>query len=414
MRVLWLSHLLPYPPKGGVLQRSYHLLREVAAVHEVQLVALTQKALLPTTEEVVDAVDHLQEVCTKVDVFSIPTDRSRIRWAAMVAANALRSTPYDVTWLRNSQLAESIQRYAREAPPWDLVHLDTLGLAQYVRQGDGAAVVLNHHNIESHMMARRAQASPAWAKWYLRREATKLAALERRVCPEVGMNLVVSDLDASRLEDSVGPVHTRTIPNGVDLEYFTAAAPLGETSRGLVFVGGMSWYPNRAAVLYFLKDIWPALIADDPTRRVTFVGRDPPPELREATKDRRIAAPGFVDDVRPILDSASIYVCPMRDGGGTRLKILDALAMAKPIVATELAVEGIGMIDGQHYLKAETPREFVSQIKRFETDQALRHQLVENGRRLVEHRYSWKSIGRSLHQAYEYAVAAHHNGGGHE
>ncbi len=115
--------------------------------------------------------------------------------------------------------------------------------------------------------------------------------------------------------------------------------------------------------------------------------------------------------MQPFLDRASIYVCPIRDGGGTRLKILDALAMAKPLVATDLAVEGLGMEREKHYLQAETPREFVSQIARLEQEEALRRRLAEAGRHLVEERYSWTSIGQALRDAYDQAAGVSSNSG---
>jgi glycosyltransferase involved in cell wall biosynthesis len=157
-------------------------------------------------------------------------------------------------------------------------------------------------------------------------------------------------------------------------------------------------------VRYFLSEIWPALTADDPSRHVTFVGRDPPPELQAAARDPRIAVTGRVDDVRPYLDAASIYVCPIRDGGGTRLKVLDALAMARPVVATALAMEGLDIVAERHYLRAETPVEFVAQVRRLERDAALRRRLGEAGRDLVVRRYAWGTVGRKLDAAYGLAA----------
>jgi glycosyltransferase involved in cell wall biosynthesis len=257
------------------------------------------------------------------------------------------------------------------------------------------------------MMRRRAEKEPSrWKRLYFRREGEKLERLEREACPEVAMNLVVSGLDQTRLSEVVGQARIRVVDNGVDVRYFEPGESGGARDGGLVFAGGMNWYPNREAIHFFLREIWPALVADRPDRRVTIVGQDPPAELVAATRDPRVTAPGYVPDVRPYLEAASIYICPIRDGGGTRLKILDALAMAKPLVATRLAVEGLDLEEEVHYLRAEAPADFVRQIRRLEGDGALRTRLARAGRELVERRYAWDVIGEKLDHAYQEAIAS--------
>lgn|SRR5690625_58978 len=405
MRILWLSHLLPYPPHGGVLQRSYNLLRHIAARHEVHLVALNQRALLSTPDRVEWASEELSKVAARVDVFPMQSDRSRLLWAAMAGVTFFHSSPYDINWLRSPSLRAYLTQLGK-SERFDLVHLDTVGLVPYATCFAGTPVVLNHHNIESHMMARRAENEPVrWRRLYFRREARKLAALERDVVPWMAMNLVVSELDAARLLEVVGQAPIRVVHNGVDIDYFAPVEPPMTNDGGLVFAGGMNWYPNREAVLYLLREIWPELISDRADRHITILGQDPPAELVAAAVDPRISVPGFVPDVRPYIDAASVYICPILDGGGTRLKILDALAMAKPLVATGLAVEGLGLEDGVHYLKAETPADYVRQVRRLETEPALARRLANRGRELVEQRYAWSVIGERLEDAYRSSIS---------
>jgi glycosyltransferase involved in cell wall biosynthesis len=138
---------------------------------------------------------------------------------------------------------------------------------------------------------------------------------------------------------------------------------------------------------------------------MTVIGRNPPQELvAAARRDRRLVLTGFVDDVRPYLEEASVYVCPIRDGGGTRLKILDALAMRKPVVASSVAVEGLEVTSDKHLVIADTPRDFARQVTRLLKERDLRESLASEGRRLVEERYDWSAIGSKLNDVYEKTV----------
>jgi len=321
----------------------------------------------------------------------------------MAAAGFWRSTPYDVNWLRHPAMRGYLGRMVTTAD-FDVVHVDTLGLMPYASVLSPLPIVLNHHNIESHMMRRRAAQERQWLqRIYFRRDAQKLERCERTECRRAAVNVVVSALDAERLRAVVGDGEVAVVENGVDLEYFRPSPPGGQKQDGLIFVGTMNWYPNREAIRYFLKEIWPLLLADNPRRRLFVIGRDPPGDVLAAARDAAVHVPGYVEDVRPYLAAAAIYVCPIRDGGGTRLKVLDALAMAKPLVATALAVEGLNLVDEEHYLRAETPVDTVRQIRRLERDPDLSRRLAWSGRRLVERHYSWDAIGTRLNQTYQWA-----------
>jgi len=398
MRVLWLSHFLPYPPKGGALQRSYHLLRAAARRHEIHLVALSQRAILGTLAARSEAEEALRKIATSVTSFEIPADASRLHWAFLVGATALRSAPYDVTWLESRPMARHLQRLSA-AKSFDLIHVDTIGLWPYIALFDHTPIALTHHNVESQMMARRAGREAGFARrWYFRREAAKLERLERAACVRAGINFVVSGLDAKRLDQVVPGCAIQVVENGVDAEYFRPEHR-SERPRSMVFAGGLNWYPNRDAANYFLTEVWPLLAPSDPMWSVSFVGQSPPDDLLRMASER-VDFPGFVDDVRPYLDQAEIYICPMRDGGGTRLKVLDALAMEKPLVATGMAVEGIDVVDGEHYLRADSAPEFARAIERLASDPPLRRRLGRNGRLLVEARYAWPVVALSLEEGY--------------
>lgn len=388
-----------------MLQRSFHLLRQAAKRHSVVLAALNQRANLPTREAVDEATAALREFCDDVRVCELPSNRSRLVWAGVVAAGALARAPYDVLWLRSARMREILAEL-RARHRFDLVHVDTVGLHPYSAGFAGTPLVLNHHNVESDMMEVRAkQEVHPLERWYFGRQVVRLRELERVAAAEARVNLVVSDLDGERLRRIVPGCAAHTVSNGVDVDYFTPDPAARPEARSLVFIGGMSWYPNRDAMQFFAREIWPRVRAADPSWRAALVGLNPPPEVLAAAAAGGVEAPGFVDDVRPWFDAAAIYVCPIRTGGGTRLKILDALAMGKPLVATKFAVEGLGLTEGEHYVAAETPADFAAALERVAADPLLRERLARNARRVAAERFSWTIIGEHLDRAYREAVA---------
>lgn len=405
LRVLWISHLVPWPPQGGVLQRSFNLLRQAATRHSVVLAALNQRAILPTADEVARAVAELEPLCEEVRVCEIPSNRSRLLWAGMAAASVVTRQPYDVNWLWSPRMHRVVAEL-RASRRFDVVHLDTVGLHPYAAGFARTPRVLNHHNVESDMMRlRAAEERHPLKRWYFALQGSKLERLEREAAEAAAVNVVVSDLDGERMRGVAPGCRTETVPNGVDIGYFQPQSAAAPPARSLVFVGGMTWYPNHDAMEFFAREIWPRLLAASPDWKATIVGRSPTPAVRAAVRPGSLEAPGFVDDARPCFDAAAIYLCPIRRGGGTRLKILDALAMAKPLVATGFAVEGLDLVAEQDYLRAETPDEFVAQLERLAASPELRRRLAHNARRIAEERFAWEIIGQRLDRAYRRAVA---------
>jgi glycosyltransferase involved in cell wall biosynthesis len=350
------------------------------------------------------AKHELSKVATSVDIVLLPPDPFRARHTFGAALACLRSTSFWESWFWSATAFERLQRLAL-ATRFDLFHLETVFLSRYQRAVPRVPVVLSHHNVESQLLASRAAGErKLWLKLFFHRESKKVAACERALAPGVAQNIVVSDLDSARLQELAQTNAITTVPNGVDIEYFRAIRTDMAKPGTLIFVGGMDWFPNRDAMELFVTEIWPALLSDDSNRRMTVVGRKPPPAVVAAGRDPRFRVLGFVDDVRPHFEEASICVCPIRLGGGTRLKILDALAMSRPLVSTEFGVEGLGLTEGEHYLTASTPADFVRQVRRLEADPALGQRLGYAGREFVVRRYSWPRVAESLEEAYAKAL----------
>lgn len=409
MRVLWLSHLLPYPPKGGVQQRSFNLLREVSKRHEVLFTGTYQAAHQPTRRELEEGRVALGQFCSVGELWPLPVDTRRLGKARQAFTSLLAGGTYNVDWLRCPPVIAALEKAVATFAP-DVMHFDTVGLAQY-RQLRGVAkvpAVLNHHNVESHMLLRRAEnaANPALGA-YFRIEGRRLESYERRVGADFHMHFACSSNDRERLAGLLPGSRIEVVPNGVDLDYFTPAKEPQRVSRRLVFAGRLSWYPNDSAMRMFLKEVWPLLVARLPDVSISVIGKGASAALvAAASSDSRITLPGFVPDVRPYIDEAEIYVCPIFDGGGTKLKILDALAMGAAIVAHPIACEGIDVTNGEDVLFASTPQEFRDQIVRLLDDAALAARLRRNARKLAEQHYSFVNIGANLASLLEETARA--------
>lgn len=399
MKILWLSQNLPYPPKTGVLQRNYNLIREASRFAEIHLIAILKRDILPGYDADL-ALEKLREICASVAVIELPTETSRARFAWVLFKSLFTRLPFTVNWAESRTLADAV-RNARRREHFDLAYFDTISLAPYRHLLAGVPAALNHHNIESSLFDRRIafERNPL-KRFYLRQEVRKLAAYEAEVAAQFDVNVTVSELDAGRLKAICPGARTAVVANGVDVEYFAARTAESEPGH-LVMVSGMNWFPNRDAAIHMAEDIWPLVARALPQCRLTIVGTSPPPEVVTlAGRDPQVAFTGFAQDVRPHIERAQIYLCPMRDGGGTRLKILDALSMSRPIVATTMALEGIAVAPEREVLVADSPDEFLRQIRRLVEDPALGRRLAASGRAFVERHFAWDVIRENMRAAF--------------
>jgi glycosyltransferase involved in cell wall biosynthesis len=220
---------------------------------------------------------------------------------------------------------------------------------------------------------------------------------ERTWCPRVALNVAVSDADRREFQRLAPAARITVVPNGVDVEKFVPRAAQG---GGIVFVGGMTWFPNKDALRYFACEILPLLRAAGNQDEVTWVGRALP-GAHDTYSAQGITLTGYVDDIRPYVQNAACYVVPLRVGGGTRLKILDAWAMGKAVVSTSVGCEGLDARDGWNILIRDDPREFALAVQQVLSDTELRARLGAGARQTAERIYSWRVIGKAMHAEYE-------------
>lgn len=391
-RILVLTSRLPFPPREGHQLRAWHLLRALASRHEVTLLSFQRNDDLP------DEAGPLREAMHRVETFPIPSERSRVALGTALLRGTLTRTPFLAAKYDSRRLRARIRELAGEA---DLVHIDMLPLMAHADcVPDGVPVVLNAHNVEHALLARRAQIDPRpLARAFLAGQVSRLHAFERRACQRADAVLACSEIDAQALRELAPgrPVHV--IANGVDLDG-NRPSPQPPRMDELVFVGQMGWFPNRDGVDWFLRDVFPRILARRPQARFVLVGK-----AEGFTVPDNVAAnvtlAGFVDDLRPHVHGASVYVVPLRAGSGTRLKVLEAMALGKAIVTTQVGSEGIALRHGDNALFADDPESFADAALAL-LDAPERAALMGRAaRRLAEAEYGWDAIGAKLLRCYE-------------
>lgn len=397
--MLFLCQTLPFPPDGGVHLRSYNILRLLSNHFDVTALCFYRKKTRPTREQVDASVNGLSQL-GKVEVFPIPQEQSRFRllWdhgRSIVTRRAYTYYSYDSVPFRN-RIRELLRK-----EKFDIVHVDSLDLAGYIREFSHLPVVCTHHNIESALLRRRSATEKSWVlQRYLALQAKLLEAEEQRWCGEIALNAVVSRQDAALLQEIVPGAAVEIVPNGVDTRYFTAG---NSDRRGIVFVGGYGWYPNRDGMHYFAEAILPDIRRRHPDVPITWVGRAPSSVAERFARDFGIVMTGYVDDVRPYLEAASCYIVPLRVGGGTRLKILDAWASGNAVVSTSIGCEGLDAVDGSNILIRNDPKEFAAAVTQVLEKEDIRTSLALAARRTAEITYEWSVIGSTMIAAYQAA-----------
>lgn len=395
MKILVVTTKSPYPLIEGRALRTYNLIKQAAREHEIHLVSFVQ------TEEDLQGIEHMRTICPVVEYEKLYYGGGGVRMLADAACELFSSAPLPIVKYRTATMRARLRRLIAEHH-YDLVHLDMLHLADYQAECGDIPVVLVEHNVEYVILQRRAETETSWLrKTYLRYQCAKLKAFEARACAQADHVVAVSDLDAEHLRSMAPGAKVTAVPNGVDTDFFQTP-PTAPQSSELVFVGGLTWFPNLDAIRYFASDILPLILPDVPDVRLTVIGKNPEsPTTHEIAAHPQIRLAGLVDDIRPYVASAAAYIVPLRIGGGTRLKILDALSMSKAIISTAIGCEGLEVEDGKSIVVANTPAEIAAAILKVLRDPALAQRLGQEGRALVERRYDWSAVAKGLMQVYQ-------------
>jgi sugar transferase (PEP-CTERM/EpsH1 system associated) len=402
MRLLFVTSGPTYPLDSGNRIRMYHLMKNLAKNHEIYLVSFVQN------EVEFQAMDRMNEFCKLVKCVYRP---------GYIRTNLIQrifkffmGTSYYIDDFKSVDMKKAIRSLA-SSYKFELAHFDFIEVGQYVDDVKGIPTVLTEHDIFYLKTCRYLKAKQqVIEKLVTFKEWIKLYQYEPKIWDKFDRVIVTSDHDASLIKSRRPKVNVSIVPNGVDTEYFAVKkiAEITTDKLSLVYTGTLNNVANRDAVLFFYNKIFHLIKNKIPEIKWYIVGRAPTYAIQElGEKDSRIIIAGAVEDVRPYIAKASVYVVPIRIGSGTRLKILEAMAMKKAVISTSIGCEGLNVQHNKNILIADNPQQFANLVIRAINNQPLRLKLGENGRKLVESEYDWKICAEKMEQVFVETCASY-------
>ena len=385
-RALVIANRLPYPLDDGWKMRTFHIVRSVAALAETTLLVFH-----PTEDAaIVAARDALGP---RVRIVHCPAPRAYT--VGSLLRGLVTATPVHVWNQESAALRASLATLEAEGP-FDVCVAATTFVYRHVERLDRRTLrVIDTHNIDSVTMDRYAATLASLPRrLYAQITAAKLRTFERRVFNDADLVWVCSATELELVRQSAPATEAEVVPNGVDTEWMAPGGRAAEVPNRLVFFGRMDYFPNVDGLAWFAREVLPLVRAEVPAIQLQVLGPAATDAVRAlAAADPSIVLLGRVDDVRPVLESAAVVVVPLRAGGGTRLKIVEALSMARPVVSTTIGAEGLELTAGKEIVLVDSPADFAAAVVKLVQDGEERRRLGAAGRSAVQARYDWGSIG---------------------
>jgi glycosyltransferase involved in cell wall biosynthesis len=396
MKILILTPQRPYPPHQGTSLRNFHLIAELAKRHQISLLTFLEPD---------QPADHgpLSQLCQQLETVPVPTRSTQLRLRQMLTT----SRP-DMSWrlwssVFNERLVQCLQTSA-----YDIVQIEGIELAPYLptvqRFAPQAKIIYDDHNAEWLLQQRNfltdIRQPRRWiAAAYSFVQTQRLKRYERWICRQADGVVACSEADRAAIRQLDPKLSITVVPNGVDLTRFSHYQGPAE-QFDLVFTGKMDYRPNIDAMLWFSDQVLPLILQARPGTTLAIVGQRPHARLDRLRSNPAITVTGFVDETLPYLAGSRVYIAPFRVGGGTRLKLLEAMAMRRAIVATTVGAEGYPIRSGQELVLVDEPAAMADEVLRLLNDEAARVRLGEQAYIFAQANYSWEKLVPALERLY--------------
>lgn len=387
MKILIISYDFPYPPSGGSISRDYNLFKELAKYNELDWINRTTRGSVSE-----DRKGEMRKYFRKMEICEWDYPQDYLEFIKGI----LTKTPYIIRRFRSEMMREVVAKFINEND-YDLILCDHIYLAQYLPEGieNRLPVIPNNEDCGFSFYKKMSENSSFGRKLYGKLQWKKILKYETDVLRRFGVYITTSDAEKRSIKQYVPESIVYTAENGVDTKYFRpSGTPPQECS--LIYTAWFGYYPNVEAVTHFARSIFPLVRKELPEVRFYIVGKEPPDAVLKLGNADGITVTGYVEDVRDYFAKAGAAVIPLKTGGGTRLKILEAMASGVPVVSTRIGAEGLRAEDGKHLLIADSDRGFAQKVATVLKDKELSRTISANARALVTEHYDWERIGKDL------------------
>jgi len=391
LRILWLKTELLHPVDKGGKIRTYNMLKELKNEHHVTYLTLDDGSA--SAEERKRSTEYCH------DLICIP----HRRWEKFTPGfyfelllNLVESRPYAIKKYESAAMLREIVELERRNC-FDFIVCDFLAPAANVPRNLASPTILFQHNVEAMIWKRHYEIQTNLIKKaYLYNQWQKMRRFEKQMCRDFDCVIGVSAEDREQMKRDYGAQTVFDVPTGVDTDYFQPRG-VQPSAHSMVFTGSMDWLPNEDAIKYFMQEIMPLIKKKVPDAALTVVGRNPPPALVELSKeDPSLIITGRVEDVRPYIEESAAYIVPLRIGGGTRLKIFEAMAMERAVVSTTVGAEGLPVSNGIELLVADEPAAFANAVITLLTNSSYAVQLGQRAASIVRQNHGWRQVTESF------------------
>jgi sugar transferase (PEP-CTERM/EpsH1 system associated) len=394
MHILWVKSELLHPLDKGGRIRTYEMLRRLRDHHRVTYVALDDGTT--TAEQRARALEYCD------DLVLVPWRRAPLRgWrrGLAIARNVFSSLPFALAPYRSAAMMRAIrERCSATQDRADVVVCDFLVPALNVPEGLPCPVVLFQHNVEAMIWERRTRvAGNPVMRLYMGEQWRRMRQVERAQCLRFDHVIAVSPEDAATFRQQYGVERVSSVPTGVDTDFFRPSGTVPRKQGSIVFTGSMDWMPNEDGMIWFVDEILPRIEQAVPDATLAIVGRNPTARVRALAEGRpRVTVTGTVADVRPYLESASVVVVPLRVGGGTRIKIYEAMGMERAVVSTTIGAEGLDVADGRHIVLADQPAAFADAVIALLQSPPRAAEIGQAAASYVRTHFGWASVAEQF------------------
>ena len=413
MRILFLCLRCPYPPQRGDRIRSYNFIKQLSKRHDITLVFFAE------SESDIEAVKHLQPFCERVEWVKFSPSFALIN----TAIHCLSRIPLQVHYWYSPQMQRKINQLLAEEN-FQLIHAQLFRMGQYVIKTEGIAKVLDLCDSLALNLSRRAELDCTPKRFLVKLEEKRVRRYEVEIMKAFDSGTVVAHFDRDYLLNQDNSLNLSVVPMGVDLKYFQPLKVNNDSNRGdvtekqnmtltvqedfaddrsknLLFTGTMNYFPNSDAVIYFCNNIFPLIQKQHPDATFYIVGNHPTEQIRRLADQKGVVVTGYVPDIRPYFEKASVFVAPLRAGSGIQTKNLEAMAMGIPVVTTSIGAMGLEAETDIELLIADTPETFAERVIHLIENPDIRQNLANAGRKRVEASYDWQVLVNRLEQVYD-------------